>query len=826
MDFNPGSLYLHENEAPQNFYKFSSFTSVIGDCQIDVNLPMFVHIYPTEYRPQIYNDVIIIQQTENGSYERIARFFNRYNFSHALEEILKSSTKEQDYRLHLKQKNFPEINKFEITFTVYITKELLRKLFEGKKKVPKVIKYLIKENSIHRNRSEVNQISPTDIRKNKKISANFKSELYQHQNNNIHWMNNLEISIDNDLAYETFKCPIGADKMFVKSLNMTLLLDRDDKLIPIDLLEKVLIKPKGGVLADEIGLGKTLSCIGLISEGLSRSDKTTLILCPRRLCKQWKTEIEKFTNLKSVIVSSIVHHRKLTKEKINEIDIVIVSYSFLLNRKYTEWLKYKATENDFILSNYLWRRVILDEGHELTRNNTKSSNFNHTYAKEFNMFTEICKMKSDYRWIVSGTPFPDYRRGNIIRHYLYYESIKRNKQYTIDHIHYRMNYDLVRKNTKESLSDIISIPEPIIQTEFLDMTEIEKIIYKSALGNIDKQIQLCNHIKVSDHHLQILGNKPMSLLEIHQKMSKYYENRIKYYKARINNLFKSLEKIIHTFILVKRIQTIVRKKFSFEKAYYPLRCDNSVLEIHEKIQKLRLELSNHCARLKIFNSLGEKLNQTKCCPICLDEFDSKTQIVTKCGHFSCADCMQSMFLNKNKINCHICRCELENNDIRVLENNNIKEMENNNVNKWGTKMARLIDYLNVTLENTDNKVIVFSQWNNMLKLVKKILVESNISHVLLNGSMYVVNSRICKFKLDDSVRVVLLSSDKASSGLNLTEASHIVLLDTLNTDKNSSRVIEEQAIGRAVRIGQKKRVAVQRFIMRDTIEHDFYIRNL
>ena len=39
-------------------------------------------------------------------------------------------------------------------------------------------------------------------------------------------------------------------------------------------------------------------------------------------------------------------------------------------------------------------------------------------------------------------------------------------------------------------------------------------------------------------------------------------------------------------------------------------------------------------------------------------------------------------------------------------------------------------------------------------------------------------------------------------------------------------MIETQAIGRAVRIGQKNNVIVKRFIMRNTIEHDFYIRNI
>ena len=101
----------------------------------------------------------------------------------------------------------------------------------------------------------------------------------------------------------------------------------------------------------------------------------------------------------------------------------------------------------------------------------------------------------------------------------------------------------------------------------------------------------------------------------------------------------------------------------------------------------------------------------------------------------------------------------------------------------------------------------------------------HIKYVFIKGNVHVVSSRINKFKTDKTIRIILLSSDTCSSGSNLTEATHIILLDTINATKEISESIEHQAIGRACRIGQTKNVIVKRFIMRNTIEHDFYNRN-
>ena len=71
----------------------------------------------------------------------------------------------------------------------------------------------------------------------------------------------------------------------------------------------------------------------------------------------------------------------------------------------------------------------------------------------------------------------------------------------------------------------------------------------------------------------------------------------------------------------------------------------------------------------------------------------------------------------------------------------------------------------------------------------------------------------------------MLSSEHSNSGSNLTEASHIIMVDVLNMDKKQTQDVEKQAIGRAVRLGQKKPVKVVRLITQDTIESEYYEKN-
>ena len=132
----------------------------------------------------------------------------------------------------------------------------------------------------------------------------------------------------------------------------------------------------------------------------------------------------------------------------------------------------------------------------------------------------------------------------------------------------------------------------------------------------------------------------------------------------------------------------------------------------------------------------------------------------------------------------------------------------------------MIKWLEDILKKKENKIIIFSQWDSILKILKDVLTDLDIKFVCLGGPLNVLNSRIRQFKLDIETRIILLSSENSSSGLNLQEASHIVLFDTIN-----DKYTETQAIGRSVRIGQKQQVNILRLIMRDTIEEKIFIKN-
>jgi SNF2 family DNA or RNA helicase len=159
------------------------------------------------------------------------------------------------------------------------------------------------------------------------------------------------------------------------------------------------------------------------------------------------------------------------------------------------------------------------------------------------------------------------------------------------------------------------------------------------------------------------------------------------------------------------------------------------------------------------------------------------------------------------------------------ENNTKEEILNPLVAKYGSKLGKLIQMVR-TLLVQDARIIIFSQWDEMLLLIRRSMMENGIDCSFISGNVYCRNKAISRFKLGGKDNgVILLSLEHSASGTNLTEASHIFFVEPVDYSKEKIKAIEGQAIGRAVRLGQKQIINVIRILCKDTIEEEIYNTN-
>ena len=112
-----------------------------------------------------------------------------------------------------------------------------------------------------------------------------------------------------------------------------------------------------------------------------------------------------------------------------------------------------------------------------------------------------------------------------------------------------------------------------------------------------------------------------------------------------------------------------------------------------------------------------------------------------------------------------------------------------------------------------HKVLIFSQFVKHLTIVRKYLDDKGMSYAYLDGSTKDRQGQVDSFQNNKDIKLFLISLRAGGLGLNLTEADYVFLLDPW-----WNPAIEEQAVDRAHRIGQKKTVFTYKFIARDTVE--------
>jgi superfamily II DNA or RNA helicase len=112
-----------------------------------------------------------------------------------------------------------------------------------------------------------------------------------------------------------------------------------------------------------------------------------------------------------------------------------------------------------------------------------------------------------------------------------------------------------------------------------------------------------------------------------------------------------------------------------------------------------------------------------------------------------------------------------------------------------------------------HKVLVFSQFVMMLKIIEKAMKEDGVTYEYLDGSTKDRFERVERFQNDPSCPVFLISLKAGGTGLNLTAADTVIHFDPW-----WNPAVEQQATDRAHRIGQTKVVTAYRLVAAGTIE--------
>jgi SNF2 family DNA or RNA helicase len=133
-----------------------------------------------------------------------------------------------------------------------------------------------------------------------------------------------------------------------------------------------------------------------------------------------------------------------------------------------------------------------------------------------------------------------------------------------------------------------------------------------------------------------------------------------------------------------------------------------------------------------------------------------------------------------------------------------------------TESVKINELIRDVQENGGNhKVLIFSQFTEMLQLIRTQFEAAGITYCYLDGSTSMPNRKVQveKFQEDESIKAFLISLKAGGVGLNLTVADYVYLVDPW-----WNPAAEQQAIDRAHRIGQKRKVFAYKMICKDTVE--------
>ena len=216
------------------------------------------------------------------------------------------------------------------------------------------------------------------------------------------------------------------------------------------------------------------------------------------------------------------------------------------------------------------------------------------------------------------------------------------------------------------------------------------------------------------------------------------------------------------------------------------------------------------------------------CPICMT---SSTHVITRCGHWYCRECAYKMVTISAK--CALCKRKLSLEDVLELNTESVHyaklqvqievdTKKSNNTGAYGSKMVAIVDKIR-EIETCNEKIVMFVQWNRLMRSVKSVLKLAGVRVSCMDGNTHTRASSLVQFQSGAS-NVLLISIENGASGLNLIEANHVIFAHALvSHSAEEKKAMYDQSIGRVNRMGQIQDVIhIYWFISIETVEEDLF----
>jgi superfamily II DNA/RNA helicase len=506
---------------------------------------------------------------------------------------------------------------------------------------------------------------------------------------------------------------------------------------------------KGAILADEVGLGKTIEAGILLSQKWAEGSKRILIICPSSLRKQWMNELEDKFYLPSEVIETKSFNKKYKSGNKNPFDnktkIQICSYHFARNKA------------EFIQLNS-WDLVVLDEAHYI-RNVYRSGN---KIAKEIQNAIHPFK-----KVLLTATPLQNkleelYGLVSFIDENVFgdIKSFRKNftrKEGGIDFEDLKSRIaSICHRTLRSQVTEYINYKNRIPVTETFEPTKQEQELYDSVTEYLQRE-EIYGLPRAQRHLMTSVLRKLLA--------SSSYA-----IAGTLESLIKRLNKVIEGHVI-----SLDDWEEEIDENYELY--DESVEEWEEDDENL---IENDTLTKEDIENIGKEIQ----------DLEKYLLLANSIEHNAKGE---KLILSLDK----------------GFEK--LKELGASQKAIIFTESTRTQRYLNEILQKTHfkNKIVLFNGSNNDDKsseVYKKWVADKkNIDKISGSKDVDIRNAIVDEFKSDDCQ--LMIATEAAAEGINLQFCSMVVNYDL---PWNPQRI--EQRIGRCHRYGQEHDVVVINFL--------------